>query len=127
MGRVLLVDHDLPARDPLELLLAEWGPHEVETASDADEALDKLQSFRPQVVVANRGLAGRDGEWLARAIRETGDTRTFIICLTGYSDEATHRRIREAGCNLILLKPVDLDTLERAVANACTRAGAPAR
>ena len=61
MGRVLLVDHDWFAREPLALFAQSWS-HEVEQANDAAEALEKLTSFRPHVMVTNRGLPGPDGE-----------------------------------------------------------------
>ena len=94
---------------------------------NALEALDKLKSFRPHVMVTSRGLPGPDGEQLARMIRQGGDMRTFVVCLTGYSDERTLARIESAGCDLVLVKPVDPEALERALADGCARTavGAP--
>jgi two-component system response regulator MprA len=123
MGRVLLVDHDWFAREPLALFAQSWS-HEVEQANDAAEALEKLTSFRPHVMVTNRGLPGPDGEELVRMVRQLGDTRTFIICLTGYTDEPTLQRVRDAGCDLVLTKPVDTDLLQRGIAEGCARGGA---
>ena len=123
MGRVLLVDHDWSAREPLALFAQSWS-HEVEQANDAAEALEKLASFRPHVMVINRGLPGPDGEELARMVRQQGDTRTFIICLTGYTDEPTLQRVRDAGCDLVLTKPIDPELLEKGIAEGSGRAGA---
>jgi hypothetical protein len=50
-------------------------------------------------------------------VSRTADRRAFIICLTGYS------RVLDAGCDLVLVKPVDVDGLERAVASGCAAPG----
>ena len=121
MGRVLIVDHD---RDLLEALeeMARLLSYEVATAANASEALDTLQSFRPHVMVMSRGLPGMDGEELARPIRRGGDARTFIICLTGWWEEAILARIRSAGCDVVIGKPIDHEALVRAIADGCARA-----
>ena len=121
MGRVLIVDHDGDSREALEVIAGLWS-YEVATAGNAVEGLEKLKSFHPHVMITNRGLPGVDGEQLVRMVREGGDTRTFIVCLTGYSDETTLARIRSAGCDLVLVKPIDHSALERALADACARA-----
>ena len=90
MGRVLLVDHDWFAREPLALFAQSWS-HEVEQANDAVEALEKLTSFRPHVMVTNRGLPGPDGE------------ETFVLARSADRREprtlggTDRRRVRLAG------------------------------
>jgi CheY-like chemotaxis protein len=53
-----------------------------------------------------------DGFAVARRLRADPRTRGAAIhCLTGLTDEAARQEAREAGCEVILTKPVDPDSL----------------
>ena len=39
-------------------------------------------------------------------------------------DEPTLQRVRDAGCDLVLTKPIDPELLEKGIAEGCARAGA---
>ena len=50
---------------------------------------------------------------MARRIRErAGEPRPLLVGISGYGFEADHRRAREAGFDLYLVKPVDPRLLE---------------
>jgi DNA-binding response OmpR family regulator len=125
MGRVLVVEQNTDALEAVAMSL-ELLSHQVETAATAAEALAKVSSFRPEVVTTNLRLPDMDGLSLIRAIRARRDVRPFIICVTGASDPRQHQEARDAGCDLVMLKPVELDLLGRAVADGCARTAARA-
>lgn len=58
--RVLVVDDNPDALDSLALLLSLDG-HEVRTALDAEQALAIASDFKPDLVVLDIGLPGRNG------------------------------------------------------------------
>ena len=116
--RVLVVDDNVDAAE----MLAEWlGTigHGVRVAGDGPTALEVAANFRPDVALLDIGLPVMDGYEVARRLRELpGCKRTRLIALTGYGQESDYDRSRRAGFEDHLVKPVDLDAIERAVSVA---------
>jgi CheY-like chemotaxis protein len=70
------------------------------------------------VVLCDIGLPGLDGYGVARQLRGNPATaKTRLIAVTAYAQEEDHRRSHEAGFEHHLVKPVDLDTLQRVLNN----------
>ena len=114
--RVLVVDDNDDARFLLAGLLVSHG-YEVESAGEADAALELAVTFRPQVVVLDIGLPGIDGWELARRLRAiAGLEHVRLVALTGYGSERDRQRSREAGIDAHLLKPIEVALLTRAFA-----------
>ncbi len=116
--RVLVVDDNLDAAE----MLAEWlGTigHGVRVAADGPTALEVAADFQPDVALLDIGLPVMDGYEVARRLRTLpGCAQTRLIALTGYGQESDHDRSRRAGFEDHLVKPVDLDMIERAVSFA---------
>ena len=66
--RVLVVEDDAQLRTLMWRVFADVG-HEVQVAGDATDAVEKLHSHRPEVVVLDLVLPGRDGWTVLRAVR----------------------------------------------------------
>jgi len=108
--RVLLVEDHAESAEALLVLLELWG-YEAQAAGDGEEALDLLETFRPEIVIADIGLPGIDGHEFARRVRRLpGHRDTLLIALTGYAEDAGD--FAESGFDHHLLKPVDLAGLE---------------
>lgn len=117
--RVLVVDDEADARDWIARVLADAGA-EVRTAASADEAMRCLQAFRPQVLVSDIGMPGRDGYALIREIRMLPDAATSAmpaLALTAFARAEDGIRALTAGFQLHLGKPVDEARLLAAVAS----------
>jgi len=70
------------------------------------------------------GLPGLNGYEVAQAIRASrvaNDKPLKLIAVTGYGQPADRERARDAGFDAHLLKPIDIDTLQRMLAEAPTR------
>jgi CheY-like chemotaxis protein len=114
--RVLIVDDNEDARVLLAGLLVAHG-YEVESAGEADDALQIAARFRPQVVVLDIGLPGIDGWELARRLRGiSGLEQIRLVALTGYGSERDRQRSRDAGIDEHLLKPIEVALLTRSFA-----------
>jgi signal transduction histidine kinase len=114
-ARVLVVDDNADAAD----LLAEGLrllDHDVLVAGDGPTALRVAAHAELDAVVLDIGLPGMDGHELARRLREQQRGPLLLIAVTGYGQEADRLRSRDAGIDLHLVKPVDLDTLASALA-----------
>jgi CheY-like chemotaxis protein len=118
-GRRILVVDDQP--DALELageVLSSAGAT-VETVLSADDALDKLLDFRPDVLVSDIGMPNVDGYGLIRRVRSLGPASgglTPAVALTAYAGGDDRERCMAAGFQSHLAKPVDPEQLVTVVA-----------
>jgi len=112
--RVLVVDDNVDGAESMALVLRQGG-HDALTAYDGRAALEHARRAAFDVVLLDIGLPdGLDGYELARRLR-SGETSSaaVLIALTGFGQEQDHRRSREAGFALHLVKPVDPAELRR--------------
>ena len=114
--RVLIVDDNEDAADSLAMLLSFRG-HEVTAAYGATQALATVESFTPEVIFLDVGLPEMNGYELARRLRSRPDgTGLRLVAITGYGQADDRQRALAAGFDDHLVKPVDLEALERALA-----------
>ena len=105
--RVLVVDDNRDAADSLSLLLQTQG-HEVQTAYDGAEALQRASDFQADLVLLDIGLPLMNGFEVARRLR-SGGSAARLVALSGYGQPEDVQRSREAGFDAHLVKPVDFD------------------
>jgi CheY-like chemotaxis protein len=118
--RILVVDDHAKVADSLAALLTLVG-HTTEIAYTSAQALERVASFNPEVVLLDLGLPEMDGYELAGRLRHTPQCATArLIALNGYGTAEDRQRSREAGFDDHLVKPADLDTLQRAIAGTRT-------
>ncbi len=111
--RILIVDDNIDAAESLAMLLAMDG-HSVRTANLPEDALERVISFRPDIVLLDIGLPEIDGYEVARRIRALPDLAPLrLVALTGYGQAEDKRRTEAAGFDDHLVKPVDLSMLQR--------------
>jgi len=111
--RVLIVDDNRDAAESLGMLL-EMENCEVSVAFDGLQALETLDSFKPDIALLDIGMPGMDGYELARRIRATAWGRTLVlVALTGWGQADDKKRAVDAGFDEHLTKPVDPDLLTR--------------
>ena len=110
-SRVLIVDDNIASAGALAGLL-ELSGFDVREAHDGLEALDAALAYRPEAILLDIGLPGMDGYQVAEALRrEAGLRGTKIIAVTGYGEEKSILRGRQAGFDHHLVKPVDFEAL----------------
>jgi CheY-like chemotaxis protein/two-component sensor histidine kinase len=112
--RVLIVDDNRDAADSLAIFLQLEG-HRTQTAYSATSALRQAIAFQPAIVLLDIGLPDLDGYEVARRLKATG-AGIRIIALSGYGQAADRIRSIDAGCEIHLTKPVDLDALRALLA-----------
>jgi len=108
--RVLIVEDDPSARSGLEQLVKSWG-FIAESASDGEEALEKVTSFRPAIVITDLVMPRMDGLALLRALPQTGaDVTTLLLTAQGTVETAVEAM--KEGAYDYLTKPVDIQRLK---------------
>jgi signal transduction histidine kinase len=115
--RILVVDDNADSAESLTMLLQVSG-HETHMAHDGREALAAAERFRPEVVLMDIGLPRLNGYDAARHIREQPWGKDMVlVALTGWGQEEDRRKSKEAGFDLHMVKPVDLDLLMERLAS----------
>jgi len=110
--RVLIVDDHPDTVDCTELLLAFDG-HDIETAGDGVQGIQRAAVFRPDLVLLDLGMPTLDGLAVARRIREIAlPPYPYLVAVTGYARPADKRHCAQAGFDLHLAKPVEADLLQ---------------
>ena len=114
--RILVTDDNQDAADSVAMLLRLSG-HEVETAYDGMKAVEKAESYQPDIMLLDIGLPGMNGYDVCRSIRQQPWGKAIrIVALTGWGQDQDRRNAREAGFDDHLVKPVDPQTLRQAIA-----------
>jgi len=80
------------------------------------DALAEAVAFLPGVCLIDLNMPGMDGDELAVRLREQSSGRPLVlVAVTAMNNEASCRRIKDAGFDLHLVKPVDPHDLLAAV------------
>ncbi|WP_020525573.1 response regulator [Catelliglobosispora koreensis] len=119
MIRVLIVDDEALVRSGLRMILEAAGDIAVVAeARDGNEAVEAVVRHRPQVVLMDVRMPGRDGLSAAEELNQQPDPPKIVMLTTFDIDEYVHRALR-AGAVGFLLKdtpPKDLAEAVRTVA-----------
>src|SRR5437773_3662842 len=108
--RVLIVEDDSAARVGLEQLVKNWG-FIAEAAADGEEALEKVTTFRPAIVITDLVMPRMDGLALLRALQQQGaDVTTLLLTAQGTVETAVEAM--KEGAYDYLTKPIDLQRLK---------------
>jgi DNA-binding response OmpR family regulator len=110
---IVVIDDDDSVRELLEFLVRKEG-FNVETASDGEEGLNKIQKLIPDLVILDLMLPRYGGFEILRQLQTGGDTsRIPIIIVTGrYTDRTTAEMIRqESNVMDFLEKPIKANVL----------------
>jgi CheY-like chemotaxis protein len=115
--RIVVADDNEDSAVALAELLELFG-HEVWTANDGVEALERAAEVQPDMVVLDLGMPRMDGFEAARRIRETPACKgALLVALTGWGQDSDRQRTREAGFDKHLVKPVDPAALSALLAS----------
>jgi DNA-binding NtrC family response regulator len=120
-ARVLVVDDDRSLRESVASNVKSWG-FNVEQACDGQEALQKLETFEPHLLVTDLVMPRVDGFDLLRALKARGPCPPVIVLSAFGNIEIATQTVHEFGAFWFLDKPVRLSALrcliERAAAQS---------
>jgi CheY-like chemotaxis protein len=114
--RILIVD-DNPTNLKLVTYLVKAQGYEVDTAGDAETALDSIAAHRPSLILMDLQLPGIDGLELTRRLKADPATHDIkIIAVTAYAMKGDHEKALAAGCDDYVTKPIDTRALPQTIA-----------
>lgn len=111
--RVLVADDNHDATNTLTTLLRLWG-HDVESAFDGREAVERAGRFRPQVALLDIGMPELSGYDVARQLRANREHAGLrLVAITGWGQQHDRDAAIAAGFDAHLTKPVNPDALTK--------------
>jgi len=119
---ILVVD-DNPLNLKLTRVLLAGEGYDVRTATDSQEALAVLKTFRPRLILMDIQLPGMDGLELTRRLKADSSNRDILVlALTAYAMKGDEQKARNAGCDGYIAKPIDTRSLPSVVKDYLQRA-----
>jgi two-component system, cell cycle response regulator DivK len=106
MGKVLIVE-DNPTNMTLAVFLLQSAGHTVLSATDAEAGLMLARGEQPDLILMDIQLPGMDGLEATALLKGADATRAIpVIALTALAMKGDEERIRAAGCDGYIAKPM---------------------
>jgi len=106
---ILVVDDDEAIKNSVEEFLTIQN-YKVQSAANAQQALDMLQIFNADIVITDITLQGMDGLELTKKIKSK--YHADVMVMTGYSAEYSYEEAVKAGASDFIFKPFKFEELE---------------
>jgi CheY-like chemotaxis protein len=114
--RILIVDDNATNLKLVAYLMRANG-YTVETALDAESAIEAVRLNHPDVILMDIQLPGIDGLELTRRLKADPGTRDIVIvAVTAYAMKGDQAKALAAGCDDYITKPIDTRTLPDTIA-----------
>jgi CheY-like chemotaxis protein len=106
-AKLLLADDSVTIQRVIELTFADEDV-QVLTAGDGEQAIQRVQSDRPDIVLADIGMPKRSGYDVAAFIKGQPELSHIpVLLLTGAFEPVDERRAHSVGCDGVLVKPFE--------------------
>jgi two-component system, cell cycle response regulator DivK len=116
MAKILIIE-DNPTNMSLVVFLLESAGHTVLTAADAEAGLTMARGELPSLILMDIQLPGMDGLEATVLLKEDDLTRAIpVIALTALAMKGDEERIRGAGCDGYIAKPMRYRELQAIIA-----------
>jgi len=102
--RVIIADDEAVIRMGLKSMVASLGYRVVETAANGDDALEKVKRLKPDLLLLDIKMPGKDGLTVAEILAE--EMPLPIIMLTAYTEQKLIERAVNASVMGYLVKPI---------------------
>ena len=90
--------------------------YQIAEASNAEDAMQKIQSVRPNLILMDINMPGVDGYALTARIKATPGFATVpIVAVTANVMRGDREKSLEAGCDGYIQKPIDIDILSQQI------------
>ena len=126
---LLLADDSVTIQRVIELTFADEDVTVV-AVGDGDQAIERLESSPPDIVLADIGMPGKNGYEVAHYIRQSPKLAHIpVVLLTGAFEPVDQARANAAGCDGVLAKPFEpqmvISRVKELLARSRPESGAP--
>ena len=118
---ILIAEDDPGIRLALNDYL-EMSGYTVLTAENGDRAMSMLENYHPHLLISDIRMPGKDGYELIKQVRQRPEFRLLpVIFLTERGDKEARIRGYQAGCDIYLPKPFEMEELGAVIRNLLER------
>jgi two-component system cell cycle response regulator DivK len=118
VARILIVE-DNPHNMKLAVFLLENEQHEVLQANNAQTGIDLARTCQPDLILMDIQLPGMDGLAATRVLKDDSATRhSKVIALTAFAMKGDEEKIRAAGCDGYIAKPIRYQEFLQSISRA---------
>ncbi len=118
-GRKILVVEDSPTQLQMTVAALEGQGYDILTAMDGKEALEKVLSDKPELVVLDVVMPVMDGFQVCRKMKASSEMQHIpVIMLSSKNQKADEFWGKKQGADIYLTKPFDELQLQNAVAKS---------
>jgi CheY-like chemotaxis protein len=110
MPKILVIDDDKDLLDITQTLLVKQG-FEVETNANWDDALQKIETFQPQLILLDVFLNGIDGLDICRQLKSMPHTKHIPVMIFSGYPRVAESVIYEYGADDFIAKPFEVSDL----------------
>jgi CheY-like chemotaxis protein len=113
---ILVVEDNVPNQILAREVLEQAG-YGVEIASTASQALDRLKTITPALILMDVELPGKDGLSLTRLLKSMSPTTAIpVVAMTSHTSLQARTDALQAGCVGFISKPFDVHTFPARIA-----------
>ncbi len=118
--KILLVDDSKTMRNIQRSVLSQLGEMTIEEACDGQDAMSKLSSFQPDLMLVDWNMPNMDGLTFVKTYRTKNKT-TPIIMVTTESERSRVIEAIKAGVNNYVVKPFTPDLLSQRITETLSK------
>jgi CheY-like chemotaxis protein len=115
-ARILVIDDEEAVRDILSRMLMTKG-HQVETASDGDEGIERFKKQPFDLVFTDLGMPKLSGWEVGKALKEL-NPKIPVVMITGWGMELSREKMSENGIDLMISKPFNFEQVTQLIFEA---------
>src|SRR5881227_879829 len=128
--KILLADDSITIQKVVELTFSD-GDYEVTAVNNGAKAIAKLAEMRPDVILSDIIMPEKNGYEVCEYVKSHPEYRTIpVVLLTGTFEPFDPDRADKAGCDAVVTKPFESQSLihkvEELIASSRTSAAPPA-
>ncbi|HET7711238.1 MAG TPA: response regulator [Thermoanaerobaculia bacterium] len=109
--RILLADDSITIQKVVELTFSD-GDYEVVAVNNGAKAIQKLSEMRPDIILSDIIMPEKNGYEVCEYVKSHPDFRTIpVVLLTGTFEPFDPERADKAGCDAVVTKPFESQSL----------------
>lgn len=119
IGRILVVDDEPLVSGMLFAQLAESGYQNIEVENDALKAVDRVLEYKPDLIILDIRMPGKNGLEILSELREDESTKSIpVLIMTSSNDDRVRMAALKLQANDFLMKPASAAELDVRVNNS---------
>lgn len=116
--KVLVVDDSITVREMMKSQLKDVGVNQIDEAKKGTEAVEKYQSFSPDLVFLDINMPEMNGVEALGRILEI-NPKAYVIMLSSLGTKEKISETLQKGAKNFLMKPIETDNLHRIIKELC--------